>query len=158
MRDLYFSQNQDHPHKWLFCCVMKRRVTGIGYTNLVNSLRQKHSIEYSVALEEAVTQSSSHDSNASHEGKSETFLWKPWTAGVHFWLQQILHNLFPFRASQNQNVQSHVKYEAISINSFTKFGGLLTNYVKKTVASALPGKFALDIYGWTDAESYCLCV
>lgn len=77
---------------------------------------------------------------------------------MHGWLHLIIHNLFPLSTSQNQNLQCHVKYEAVSLNSITKYIGLLTMSVKKKVASAPPDKFALVIDGWTEAKSYYLCV
>lgn len=157
MQDLFFTQKQDNPHKQLCCCDTKLRVTGTSYTTLVSHLCKKHSNEYSAALGGAAFQSSSRDWDAYHEGNSEAFLWKPWMVKVHGWLQLIIHNLFPFSALQNQDVQCHVKYEALSLNSGMKYVGLLTMSVEKKDASALPDRFALVIDDWTEAGSYYPC-
>lgn len=53
MRDLFFTEDQDDSHKCFYRCGTKRRVTGTGYINLVNHLREKHPDEYSAVLEGA---------------------------------------------------------------------------------------------------------
>lgn len=158
MRDLFFDQCQHGPRKWLCICDTMRCVTGTGYTGLVNHLREKQIDEYSVALGVAVAQSSSRDSSLSHEANREAFLWNPSIVRMHGWLQLIIHNLFPFSASQNRYVHCHVRYDPISLILLMTYVGLLTFSVEKKIASALPDTFVIVINDITEADSNYLCV
>lgn len=157
----FFCKDENNDGVWQCRCGKKRKVTGSGYTNLTNHVKELHRSEYLEAINEATTilEASSINSPSartlSHtSGISQPFLWKKTTCRLHGWFQYTIHNLRPFNSCENLDVFRHIKHETISQKTLLKYVENLTELVEKKLSQLLPEKFALILDGWSTTNTH----
>lgn len=159
VRDAFFSQDAADCKSWICRCGKKRRVTGTGYTNFVNHVREMHPVELNSlcngATTTASTASTSRDATSS---VPEIFLWKRNAVKVNGWMEYIVHNLLPFDSCEKKTITTHIKYAPMALNTFMKYIERLMRHVEKKVASLLPEKFAVVFDGWSHGGTYYVAI
>lgn len=171
VRDLFYTQDIIDANMWLCRCGKKRKVTGTGFTNLVNHVRELHPEEFKQAQQGAIFVSESvgsnndnirsntlrRQSNPCSPSNSEIpthFLWKKNTIKLHGWLEYIIHNLCPFSSCEKEDLARHIRYDRVSLKTLLKYVDLLTKSVEQKISNILPDKFALMFDGWSTNDAH----
>lgn len=124
--EIFFTRDPSIDQTWVCRCGKRRKITGTGYSNLLNHVKEKHPVEYQEAESGATVQESAQSSQNS---TVTCFLWKPNTVKVHGWLSLITHNLLPFRTCENELFKPHVKYDTVSLETVEKYMDRLCSHL-----------------------------
>lgn len=112
---------------------------GSSYTNLVQHIATLHPLEMAAARRSVPCDGG--------RGLAKIII-SPEVVSMHVWLSYVIYCLHPFSALQHGDVNKHVKYENICLNTFKIYMDRLTKQVGLNIRSVLPEKTRLMFDGW----------
>ncbi len=137
VRGEFFTQMHPHSNIWTCKCGCKRKVSGHGYTNLVDHVQRDHAEDSQELLK---GQSNISGSGASSSKRFNLFYHKK-TVNVYGWTHFVVIGFQPFSIVENEIFRSHFKYDNISVETLGKYLGQLTKLVENKISRILPNKF-----------------
>lgn len=115
----WFTKLDEDETTWVCRCGVRRKKSGLGYTNLVSHIQQSH----------VQKQESTLSVYSSKAGK------------IYAWLRIICLSLLPFSTVENKNIIPFMVMEPICYNTFIKYLNHLTEVVEKKLRKGCLKKF-----------------
>lgn len=107
---------------------------GTGVSNLKQHLERKHPAELRTARKK-----STHEQQKSLCKR----LCCPKFISIQLWLSYVTHCLRPFAVVQNEDVQTHISFERVSLKTFKLYVSAQTSRVDDNILNCAPGRFSL---------------
>ena len=146
IRNAFYTAVADKPDTWRCKCLIERKQTGTGYTNLVSHVERVHAQDLKTFL-----------SNKDLDGDSsvsDSLFHNSKTVQVYGWVKLITGALLPFNIVENPIFIQAIKLKPIARKTVSKYITLLTRHVEGKIASRLPLKFALIFDGWSANQAH----
>lgn len=155
VRDEFYTKLNSESNTYVCKCGCKRKVSGHGYTNLVDHVRRDHPDELRDFLA-AVGKGEVSISSASTKGHSIFF--RKQTVHLHGWIHFVVMGLQPFSIVSNPVLCQHTKYDTITLPTLNKYLGRLTKAVEVKISKLLPEKFSIVLDGWTSSSTHYVAI